>query len=316
MNIIPSGGGYSAFLSQNRQTSFKGYYFEPPQQIYSLSFYNGIEDTPHRFFSSESLKHALARPDILGKEGLKTVGRRIFKDARLMEAEAKVYFENAKTIQKKFRYDNGKNPGFYRENTTQSTGKPLQESFPASMTGENSDAVIGIDYSSTGEVLRLKKYKDEKVQQVTYAKEFNRTGKINHVEFWESGIPKKIEIGKKNLPGSVKKTDKVFKYDENGDFLCSGMNVFEYPDGKVEMSNYVYPGFSDLDPDNIQRYAIKRTENPDKTVTYQGLMVFKGKQYWCYIPEVTFTKEKDSKPIFSSALVEFKKNNVEYYSFY
>ena len=312
MKISPASAKFHQYYYARKSPSFKGYYYEPPEEIYSLSFYNGIEDTPHRFFSSESLKHALARPDILGKEGLKSIGRRIFKDARLMEAEAKVYYQNAKLIQKKFNYENKKRPGFYKDNIFDS-GTQVQEAFLASDIGEEDNAIIGIDYSSTGDVLRFKKYKNERVQQVTYASEFNRTGKINHVEFWETGIPKKIEIGKKNLPGGIRKSDKLFRYDENGTFISSGMNVIEYPDGKIEMSNYVYPGFSDLDPDNIQRYAIKRVENPDNTVEYQGLMVFKGKSYWCYIPKVTFTKERDSRPILRSALVEFEKENLEHY---
>ena len=315
MNIIPPNARLSFYHQSSYNPSFKGfgYYYEPPQEINNLTFYNGIEDTPHRFFSSESLKHALKRPDVLGNEGLKTVGKRIFKDARLMEAEAKVYFDNAKQVQKKFRYDNRKNPGFYKSKIVK-YGKTLQDAFSGSYLGFMEGETFGIDYSSNGKIVRFKKYSDDKMQEVSYAEEFNRTGKINHVEFWNSNLPKKIEIGKKNLPGGLKKTDKLYTYDESGKFKYSAMNVYEHSDGRVEMSNFVFPGFSEYDPYNIQRYAIKRTENPNNTVTYQGLMVFRGKQYWCYIPEITFTKERDLKPILRSSLVEFDKQGVKYYS--
>lgn len=118
---------YLFIIRGSYNPSFKGfgYYYEPPQEINNLTFYNGIEDTPHRFFSSESLKHALKRPDVLGNEGLKAVGKRIFKDARLMEAEAKVYFDNAKQVQKNFDTKTEKTPGFIKAKLL-STVKPFK----------------------------------------------------------------------------------------------------------------------------------------------------------------------------------------------
>ncbi len=303
---------YPKYNLQQRNTSFKANYYRPPEEIYNLDFYKGIEDSPHRFFSSESLKHALQNPEALGSDGLKSIGRRLFKDARLNEAEGRVYFEKAKQIQKKFKYDNKNHPDFYKYNIVVQ-GAPRQDAIPATELGENSDAIIGIDYYSDGRIMKLKRYKDEKIQNITYALEYNRDGKINHVEFYSSGTPKKIEIGKKNLPGGVTRADKVFNYAEDGTFISSGMDVYEHRDGKVEMSNYVFPGFFQCDPNNIQRFAIKRTENTDGTVTYQGLMVFKGKQSWCYIPEVTIQKERDPKPILSAAIRDFEKDNVKFY---
>ena len=315
MNTLPINN-FPNYSKNNSNLSFRGYYYEPPEQINRLTMYNDISESPHRFFSSESLKHALSNPDILGKEGFKNLGRRIFKDARLMEAESYVYFEDAKILQKKFKELNKVTPDFYKSTIKSRSGKVVQGAFRASDFGGDKDTIVGVDYSHDGSILKVKKYKNDKVQQVTYASQFNRTGKVNHVEFWEKGTPKKIEIGKRNLPSGIRKTDKLFEYDENGILTYSAMNVVERPDGSVEMSNYVYPGFSDVDPDNIQRYSIKRVENPDNTVTCTGLMVFKGKQYWCYIPEITFKKELENKPIFNSTLVEFDKKNIKYYSYY
>lgn len=315
MKISPANNNYPFHPNNSDSLSFKGYYYEPPSKINRLDFYNGIEETPNRFFTSESLKHALSRPELLGKEGLKNIGRRIFKDARLMEAEASVYYENARLIQKKFRAEKRKNPDFYKNNIRRH-GKPVQEVFDASELNDGTECLIGVDYSSDGNVFKVKKYKNEQVEKVTYASEFKRTGKVNHVEFWENGAPKRIEIGKRNLPGGVIKTDKLYEYSEDGRFLHSGMNVVEHPDHGTEMYNYVYPGFSQYDPNNIQRYCIKRVVNPDNTVTCYGLMVFKGKQYWCYIPEITFQKELENKPIFNSTLVEFDKKQILYYSYY
>ncbi len=291
--------------NKNNGVSFKNYFYSPPPEIRYLDINSTTEDMPASRYPLNSLKCMLQRPELLGEQGFREIGTNLFRDARLFEAEGNQYSLAAKQARKKFLYADKKNPGAYLSNKYFPDGiiyyEAVKETLSDGDTKIPSD--FGVRYSNAMDVFYTITVNDGILKKVSSAKKLPKTGKTNSFYYYDSGMPEKVEIGSRMLPDGSKKIDKVFGYDEKGEFDYSALNVRSYPDGTVHMTDYVLPNDELFVINNLERYCLERTENPDGSVDIDGLFLFADKHFWHYFPKIKFKDKEEERTVFTTRLI-------------
>lgn len=246
---------------------------------------NPAEETTPRMFSDKALSTVMARPDLLGETAMKTISYRVLKDVRTGQNEAAIYVSQAAELMRTFNDNYKANPEYYSTNSYGREGNITKEIV------ETDDGRFVCYYRTNGDIYRVNKIKDGKLQRAYFPDPHRKNGTVNYADYRDDGSVREIAIGYKRYPNGMISKDKVFEFDNANRLIHGAFDFKKNPDGTKTMKNYFRP--NSLNDEYIDKYAGTRTVDKDGKVTYKDVIYFDYKSFWRYFPQKQFEQGKE-----------------------